>query len=222
MRSDQAAAQLHRSIQSFAPDSFGRERSLALFSAAIAVNEPDLMTAAVVAARRHGADRAQLYEIVLQSYLFLGFPCMLTAADTLNQALPATSKPTDPIPSVDSSASDWVNRGARLCKTVYADNYERLRARVIGMAPEIFQWMIFEGYGKVLSRPGLDIVTRELAIVSCLMINNRPVQLYSHMRGALNVGATTALLRLVVNDIGDAAGAGRRAALEILSRLEAA
>ncbi|MEW5994266.1 MAG: carboxymuconolactone decarboxylase family protein, partial [Candidatus Zixiibacteriota bacterium] len=76
-----------------------------------------------------------------------------------------------------------------------------------------------EGYGKVLSRPGLGIIDRELAIVSCLVIDRREKQLHSHIRGAANVGASPELIRLVVEDLGEAAGSGYRLACDILNQL---
>ncbi len=50
--------------------------------------------------------------------------------------------------------------------------------------------MIQEGYGKVLSRPALDLVTRELCVVAALAVTSWEPQLHSHMRGALNAGAS--------------------------------
>ena len=52
--------------------------------------------------------------------------------------------------------------------------------------------MVAEGYGKELGRPGLDLVDRELCIVAMLAVQDLPRQLYSHLRGALNAGATEA------------------------------
>jgi 4-carboxymuconolactone decarboxylase len=51
------------------------------------------------------------------------------------------------------------------------------------------RWMVIEGYGKVLGRPGLDLATRELAITALLAVLTVPRQLYSHLRGALHSGA---------------------------------
>jgi 4-carboxymuconolactone decarboxylase len=48
-----------------------------------------------------------------------------------------------------------------------------------------------EGYGKVLSRPGLDLAARELCVVALLAPQDAAPQLYSHLRGALNAGAAT-------------------------------
>ncbi|UCC43581.1 MAG: carboxymuconolactone decarboxylase family protein, partial [Candidatus Zixiibacteriota bacterium] len=71
-----------------------------------------------------------------------------------------------------------------------------------------------------LSRPGLDLVSRELSIVAFLMAENRTHQLHSHMRGALHVGATIEQLGLVVDDFGEAAGDGYRSACAVLERLK--
>jgi 4-carboxymuconolactone decarboxylase len=49
--------------------------------------------------------------------------------------------------------------------------------------------MIVEGYGKVLSRPGLDLPRRELCIVAACAHTGQDRQLHSHLRGALNAGA---------------------------------
>jgi len=53
-----------------------------------------------------------------------------------------------------------------------------------------------------------------------LLIDNREQQLFSHMKGALNVGSTPDLLVHVVEDIGEAAGDGYAIAGQILTRLK--
>jgi len=206
-------------LETFHPDSYVRARALALYSAAITLAEDALMTSAIRVSLRLDLTGSQLYEIVLQSYLFLGFPRMLIAADCLNRACPDLKPPRTPLAVSADEAAEWTDRGVDLCKRVYDKNYGLLKDRVENMAPEIFRWMVFEGYGKVLSRPGLGIVEREMAIVACLIMENRPSQLYSHMRGALNVGADPLLVRAVVKDIGKSAGDGFRTAQKILDRL---
>ena len=87
------------------------------------------------------------------------------------------------------------------------------------LAPDIFRWMIIEGYGKVLSRQILNIVDRELAIVAALMVDNRQKQLYSHMKGALNAGASEDLLKSVITDISHAAPDGYRSYQDIFVKM---
>jgi len=57
------------------------------------------------------------------------------------------------------------------------------------IAPELGRWIVEWGYGQVLSRPALDLRTRELATVAALTaLGHAQPQLRSHINGALNVG----------------------------------
>ena len=67
----------------------------------------------------------------------LPFPVELPNAETL-----ATFEKTD--------------RGEEVCRTVYGGQYEGLRRNVRDLHPDMERWMVVEGYGKVLGRPGLD------------------------------------------------------------------
>jgi 4-carboxymuconolactone decarboxylase len=204
-------------LEEFRPLEFARERSLAMYSAAITLADEEAMARAGNLACSNGVTPEMLYEIVLQSYLFLGFPRMLTAAENLNGLFP----PGHDHPAVAQISSaepqKWFEDGLTLCRRVYADKYDSLMNRIEAMAPEVFQWMIIEGYGKVLSRPALDIVSREISIVAFLMMENRRKQLRSHIIGALNTGAPMEMIRLVVDDIGPAAGQGYESSRAIIN-----
>jgi len=209
-----------RTLADFEPESNALPRCLALYSAAITIADEELLTVAIGLGRRHGVTRDQFYEIVLQSYLFLGFPRMLIAATHLYRVMPDGTRPVGHASATGAEFRSWQSDGLALCRRIYGDAFEPLRVQVESIAPEIFQWMVLEGYGKVLSRPGLDIVNRELSIVAFLMVENRSRQLFSHMRGALNVGASEDLLRTVIEDIGNSIGDGYREAHTALERLE--
>ena len=58
--------------------------------------------------------------------------------------------------------------------------------------------MVSDGYGKVLSRPGLDLARRELCVVAQTAVLSAERQLHSHLRGALHAGATPALVEEVL------------------------
>jgi 4-carboxymuconolactone decarboxylase len=66
--------------------------------------------------------------------------------------------------------------------------YDRLRVNIRVLHPELDEWMIVEGYGKVLSRPELDLPRRELCIVAACAASGQARQLHSHLHGARNVG----------------------------------
>lgn len=210
-----------RQLDSFDPHSDGCERSLALYAASITLADPVSMTRALETARAIGASRSALYEIVLQSYLFLGFPRMLIAAEHLHELWPSDSVQTEPQPISPQESADWFNAGNDLYGRVYGSKDRLLKQKVMSMAPEVFRWMLIEGYGKVLSRPGLALSRRELCIIAQLTMENREKQLHSHLRGALNVGVPKSLVIEVVEDLGQAAGIGYRTATKLLAKLEA-
>jgi 4-carboxymuconolactone decarboxylase len=164
------------------PDPSGGVRALVALSAALATRERDRVVSALEQARL-AADPRQVDEIILQAHLFVGFPDALRAMVLWREMSPAVPEgPTD-------DDEIWTDRGERVCRTVYADNYERLRSRVTRLHPDLDRWMVVGGYGRVLGRPGVDLVTRELCIVALLAVWNAPDQLHSHLRGALHAGA---------------------------------
>ena len=141
---------------------------------------------------------AQVEEALLQAYLFLGFPAVIWAF-TIWRSLEAShaSEHVEPFrrpPEADDDelVSKWRREGEAVCARVYAGNYEKLRTNVQALHPELDRWMIQEGYGKVLSRPSVDLLTRELCIVALLAVTGWEPQLHSHLRGALNAGAEPA------------------------------
>ena len=91
-------------------------------------------------------------------------------------------------------ADEWRARGEATCATVYGPFYERLRENIRALHPALDSWMIVEGYGKVLSRPALDLARRELCIVAACAASRQDRQLHSHLHGALHAGASKAAI----------------------------
>jgi len=130
------------------------------------------------------APSAEVEEVLLQSYLFLGYPASLNGFALWREFATDT-----PDASLDDLAR-WRHRGQEVCREVYGGQYPRLRDNIRALHPDMERWMVGEGYGKVLGRPGLSLVDRELCIAALLAVLDVPTQLYSHLRGALNVGAS--------------------------------
>ena len=121
-------------------------------------------------------------ELLLQTYLFAGFPRTLNGVREWRRLKP------DVPPAGPSAARDQRERGEATCRRVYGPMYERLRVNIRALHPLLDDWMIDEGYGKVLSRPGLDLPRRELCIVAACAATAQDRQLQSHFHGARNVG----------------------------------
>jgi 4-carboxymuconolactone decarboxylase len=128
-------------------------------------------------------------ELVLQTYLFAGFP------RTLNGMREWRRLVQSPAAAGTSPAGEELReRGETTCRMVYGSMYERLRVNIRELHPLLDDWMIEEGYGKVLSRPGLDLPRRELCIVAACAAMGQDRQLQSHLHGARNVGVPPTVL----------------------------
>ncbi len=59
------------------------------------------------------------------------------------------------------------------------------------ISPELARFVTEFAFGDIYSRPGLNLKTRQLlTIVSLVTLGSAPLQLKSHIKGALNVGCT--------------------------------
>ncbi len=142
------------------------------------------------------------YELMLQSYLFFGYAQAIEAAKVFTKSVRERGLKLPEFVDGDEPG-EWRERGEILCAKIYRPNYHQLVSNMAQVSPELANWMVVEGYGKVLSRPGPSPLEREVASITFLTISGHPVQLYSHIRGAKNLGAeksailglmTTALL----------------------------
>jgi 4-carboxymuconolactone decarboxylase len=213
-------AVLLQQIRQFDPVNDIIPRVISLFSASCTFADTEILEESLNLGKKHNISRENFYEAVLQSYLFIGFPRMLSAAFVLDKIFPNENTGSENHESIVDILGIWNKRGEELYKKVYKDKSDILKNRVISIAPEIYEWMILEGYGKVLSRNILDIKTRELSIIAILMMENRVIQLESHIRGAINVDTSMSLIETVIKDIGEASGDGYENALGILSGLK--
>lgn len=127
-------------------------------------------------------------ELLLQSVLMVGYPRTLIAYGVWRK-LGASLAPADDPDTDYGRADEWIRRGEATCARVYGDNYRKLRENVRELHPALDTWMIVEGYGRTLSRPGLDLMRRELCTVAQVAVLEAPRQLHSHLRGSLNAGA---------------------------------
>ena len=156
-------------------------------------------------ARQAGTPDLWLEELLISGVVFLGFPRALVAMAEFRRLVPEPSAGAE-VPDYERW-SEWRTRGETTCRTVYGKHYGFLRRNVRALHPALEEWMIVDGYGKTLGRPGLDLVRRELCSVGMLVPQRVPRQLLAHLRGALNVGATSEQLEELLDLAGDATAA---------------
>ncbi len=140
-------------------------------------------------------------ELILQTYLFAGFPRALNAAREWRRVSGRLA-----VPDVETGTEDntfFVARGETTCAKVYGPFYERLRVNIRELHPALDTWMIVDGYGKVLGRPQLDLARRELCVVAACAAARQDRQLHSHLHGALHAGASSASITHTLDVVSD-------------------
>lgn len=168
-------------------------RAFVDLAAAVAVGDETLLRIHADRAVAAGVPVLWGDELVLQSVLMVGYPRALVAAAVWRAV---TGQPA----AFEEAGEDfsqlplWAERGERTCRTIYGVNYDKLRRNVRTLHPSLDAWMVMEGYGRTLSRPGLDLVQRELGVVAQVLVLGAERQLHSHLRGARHAGATDAML----------------------------
>jgi 4-carboxymuconolactone decarboxylase len=180
------------------------DAGLVALSAAIAGGDAGSVAAGAEGALLEGATPGALHETLLQSYLFLGFPRAIEALFAAGPVLKRHGSAPPPAGRLDPEG--WIQAGEALCRKVYGRNYEKLVETMRGLSPDLASWMILEGYGKTLSRPGLSATTREYCVVAILTTTRMWRQLRSHAIGAVNVGGTRAGVRRSIELCGPVAG----------------
>jgi 4-carboxymuconolactone decarboxylase len=90
------------------------------------------------------------------------------------------------------STPELRNRGLALFETLYGTGAgDALVKDMEGLCPEFTDITIEWAIGGILSRPGLDHITRELVVIaSCVTLGHAVPQLRAHTQAALNAGAT--------------------------------
>lgn len=153
---------------------------------AIARGDESAMRDRMRAAKAAGVPALWVEELLLQSFLNVGYPLSLAAFAVWREvAGPAA----DGGESLQHGEHDrWTKRGEVLCAEVYGRTYHKLLLNLRSLHPALEALVVVDAYGKLLARPGLDAPRRELCTLAAITMLEAPRQLHAHLRGALNVG----------------------------------
>ncbi|MHB1330102.1 MAG: carboxymuconolactone decarboxylase family protein [Gemmatimonadales bacterium] len=174
-----------------------RTRAFVSLAAAVAVGNEAALRVRAEEALAAGVPVVWGDELVLQSVLMVGYPRALVAA-AVWRAVTGQPPASEEAGEDFSQVAAWAKRGEQTCRTIYGANYDKLRLNVRALHPALDAWMVMEGYGRTLSRPGLDLAERELGVVAQVLVLGAERQLHSHLRGARHAGATDAMLDEVI------------------------
>jgi 4-carboxymuconolactone decarboxylase len=82
-------------------------------------------------------------------------------------------------------------RGLKKLAEIDGAQGERVVESLADIAPDFAKYLIEFPFGDIYSRPGLDLRSREIAVVAALTaMGNATPQLKVHIRAALNVGCS--------------------------------
>ncbi len=157
----------------------------------------------------------KIYETILHSYLFCGFPATLESLKIFKKYYKKFNSE-----KYEYNIKKFRNSGERNCKLIYKNNYRKLMDNMTMLSPEMKEWMILEGYGKVMSRPDLSLYEREFVTISVLTARYFEFQLHSHLKGCIHLGAEIKFIKEVLFSIKEITGLSNyKKALKLLSRI---
>ncbi len=199
--------------------------ALVRVAAALGEGKIDVLRDRFGAARAAGVPDRWIEELLLQSLLVVGYPLALVAFGVWREVSGPVSAPRDgrrggggggggeELAHEDWQA--WAQRGSTVCAAVYGRAYHKLLLNLRALHPALEDLVLVDAYGKVIGRPGLDLQRRELCTVAAIAVLGAAQQLHSHLRGALNTGASREEVEAVLAVIdGDLDSERRRSAHE--------
>jgi 4-carboxymuconolactone decarboxylase len=178
----------------------GGLRALVRLAAALAARDSEGVEVAlgqVAASVKGGGLKAEeVEEALLQATLFVGYPAAMEAFRGWREVHgQGAAAPLHESPDL------WRARGPMVLDQVYGTVAARLLENMTALHPELARWMVEEGYGRVLGRPGLALSRRELLVVALLAPQDTPRQLRAHLRGALRNGVPVEWMETMFQDI---------------------
>jgi len=174
-----------------------KEDFLPLICAAAALRKEEQLKALLEKSKLHGIIGKPLYESLLQNYLFTGYPSAMISLKILKEYYPKLEN----VKHDSWDLNKYKERGTKNCKKIYGRKFDKLISNVKSFSPELADWLLLEGYGKVMGRKGLSLKQRELNNVSVLTALKFEDQLYSHINGAYRTKATKEQIERVINNL---------------------
>jgi 4-carboxymuconolactone decarboxylase len=181
-----------------------KEVAWARLAAGIARGGEERLRKRFAAARGAGIPQRWIEELLLQSFLNVGYPLTLAAFGVWRETVPEVADAGgEPLDHAKHNA--WKERGVSAAGEVYGRTYQKLLTNLRALHPAVEHLVVTDAYGKILAREGVDSKWRELGTLAAIAMLDAPNQLHAHLRGALNLGWTReqidALLALLEHDM---------------------
>ncbi len=167
-------------------------RTLALvrIAAATATGDETKLRDRMVAARAVHVPPPWVDELLLQSFLNVGYPLALVAFGVWRSVAGPVLESEKGESIAHPDWDRWTKRGVEACGEVYGRTFHKLMLNLRALHPAVEPLVVVDAYGKILARPGLDSKRRELCTLAAIAMLRAERQLHAHLRGALNTGST--------------------------------
>lgn len=169
------------------------EISLALLSASAVLRKKRTLSKIILILKNKKFNERKIYEALLQTYLFAGYPSALISlsvyAEYFNPQQKYYEKWNIPL---------FKKRGNENCRKIYGSKFEKLVNNVNSFSTDLSDWLITEGYGKVLGRRGLPLREREVCNIAVLSSLKYDSQLYSHINGGYRLGLSISEIERII------------------------
>ena len=162
-------------------------RSMATISVIAALRRDDNLKGHIESGLDVGFSPAQIVEIILQTFFYVGAPIGTTALDIANRVFEERNLTVDPIQVFDprEDPEELLRRG------------RAKREEVLGVMPEPGgfgvdkdwdRYLLEYLWGSIWTRPGLDLQDRMICTLAVLPLVATNRSLRDHIRGALRIG----------------------------------
>jgi len=185
------------------------ERTVAMVrvAAGIALGDADRLRLFLRGARVAQVPAAWIEELLLQSFLNVGYPLTLVAFGVWRELAGAATDAGEPLTHAEWEG--WRDRGEAACRQVYGDRFPRLLENLRALHPAVESLVLVDAYGKILGRPGLPLKLRELCTLAAVATLDAPRQIRAHLQGACNVGWTREEIDMALVVVEEQVGAER-------------
>src|ERR1041385_2564296 len=148
--------------------------TLVRIAVATATGDETKLRDRMVAARAAEVPAGWVEELLLQSFLNVGYPLALVAFGVWRSV-------AGPVKDAGESIAhtEWgggTKRGVEACGEVYGRTFHKLMINLRALHPAIEPLVVVDAYGKILGRPGLDPKRRELCTLAAIAMQNAPKQ----------------------------------------------
>src|SRR5438093_12140041 len=155
--------------------------ALVQIAVATATGDEDKLRKRMTAARAAGVPSLWVEELLLQSFLNVGYPLALVAFGVWRSVAGPVVEAGEPIAHPEWER--WTKRGVAACGEVYGRTYHKLMLNLRALHPADEPLVVVDAYGKLLGRPRLDANRRDLCTLAAPVTQITATPRHAHFRG---------------------------------------